>query len=357
MKRRGMGLVAGLGLALASLATPGIAANGLRLQSDLDSLRADEQFNWSLPLVIHNSGTRGLYIDSLWIQVQTGTEAPPRLDFQPLVRGMAALSVGDSNQVRLSLPASTDVGRAVLTVVGHDGDGTRLREMLVRPIAAGELGRFPSRRAGAKGSAVEWIRFPASASAVPASGAPGLMLLPDDTGSARDLMRLAQSLSELGFAVACMSPPGTGRSEGSPDRGGTATQRAIASVLDSLVATPGIDRTRLGVWGVSHTATAALGAAASQPRITAVVAQSAWYDAASGHRGLLATPARVLVLHGAADTVSSAADARDFAARRQAAGAPVTEQILPGQPHVLARGAAVRAATAFLREALGLTRP
>lgn len=353
MRRVGGALLGASLIAMVAAGPARSAPGGLRLSSEVDTLRADEQFNWSLPLQIHNSGTRGLYVDSLWLHVHGESGAPDRLDFQALVRGMAAISVGDSGTYRLNVPASHARGRVVLTVMAHDGDGARLRETLERPIAAGELARFPTRRTGVAGSAAEWIRVPATASAVPASGAPGLLLLAEDGGSARDLLRGALTIADLGIEVVCMDGAGPSTSQSTTD----ATARAIGSVLDSLAATPGLDRTKLALWGVSQSATAALLVAAEQPRLAAVVAQSARYDLPAMQRAATAVTARVLVLHGEADAVSGAAHARDFAARRLARQLPVEERILSGQSHAIARGAAHRAATAFLREALGLTRP
>lgn len=344
------GAIVGVLLA-ALLATGAEGAGGMRLTSSADSLRADEQFTWSLPLDIVNTGTRGLYVDSLWMHVHGTGSAPTRLDFQALVRGMSAISVGDSGTLRLTVPASSPGGRIVLTLLAHDGDGARLRETLERPIAAGELVRYPSRHVGATGSTAEWIRVRATASAVPASGAPGLLLLADDTGNARDLLRGAMTIADQGIEVVSMSLPPQKASDD------PVTKHAIGVVLDSLAATPGIDRTKLAVWGVSQSATAALIVATERSQLAAVVAQSARYDLPSVRSAATAATPRVLVLHGEADSLSRAADARDFVARRTARQLPVTETILPGQSHAIARGAAHRAAMAFLREALGLTRP
>lgn len=65
----------------------------------------------------------------------------------------------------------------------------------------------------------------------------------------------------------------------------------------------------------------------------------------------------MLVLHGEADEVSPVADARDYVARRQAAGLPTDDLVMRGQGHALARGPVNRAVLAFLGEALGLTAP
>lgn len=375
-------------LALLVLLAPSARSQpgGVQFRAAVDTLRADENLTWILPLVIRNDGTRGLYVDSLWLEARDGGGPVQRFDFQPLIKGMRAISVGDSNELRLSAPASLERGRAQLRLSAHDGDGQRLTAALEFAIAAGVLDAHVSRLTQVNGRAIEWVRVAAEPSAAPATGAPGVVLVHGHGGSARAMLRMARSLSEQGMAVVCVSLPGYGASEGPPDFMGPASVRAVTLALDSLAASAGVDRRHLAIWGVSRGATVALLTAAQRPDVAAVVAQSGVYDLWSVHRATLGTElggnllreagrdsaawkarspllsavtakASVLVVHGDHDEVAPVADARDFAARRRALGLPVREQVLAGQKHQLPRPAVNRAALAFLRESLGLTGP
>lgn len=379
--------IIGLSLALAlAFATSAVASPAQFRSCEGDTLRADEQLAWTPLIVVVNTGTRGLYVDSLWLDVRDSRGDTSRFDFQTLVRGMAAISVGDSARLRLNVPAEVERGSATLKMVGHDGDQTRVRESVRFTIDGGALDAHPSQRTRVDGRTIEWVRVPADPSAAPAAGAPGVLLVHGEGGHARTMLRTARVLAAQGMAVMCVSLPGAGESDGSDDWMGPASRRAVALALDSLAASPGVDRTRIAVWGVSRGASVALLVAAERSQLAGVVAQSAIYDVWSAHRraagsalaaslvrevgsdsaawrqrsplvaAVDARP-RVLVLHGELDTVSPVAEARDFAARRQAHGLTVSEQIVKGQPHDLPRGATQRAALAFLRESLGLTRP
>jgi len=377
-----------VGVLLAALLATGAegAAVPGRLVCEQDTLRADDQLQWTPLIMVINTGTRGLYVDSLWLEVRAASGKTSRFDLQTLVRGLAPISVGDSSLIRLNIPADVERGTATLVMVAHDGDQTRVRDTARLVIDGGALDAHVSHRSRAADRMVEWIRVPAEPSAVPAAGAPGVVLVHGEGGDARGLLRTARLLSSQGFAVVCVSLPGAGGSDGPVDFMGPASRRAVLLALDSLAASPSVDREHLGIWGVSAGASVALLAALERPSLSGVVAQSANYDLFSSYRRMVGTPlaaelarsvgtdssewksrsplptalsvkARVLVLHGDADTVAPVSEARDFAARRFALGLPGSEQFLKSQPHDLPRGAAQRHALAFLRDALGLTRP
>ncbi len=374
-----------LALLIAAIGLPaGSHAAGLHFSSTLDTLRADANGSWSLPLRIRNIGTHGLYVGSLWMEVRDRSGSPQRIDFQTLVRGMSAISVGDSSELRVSAPASIEHGTARVQLVAHDGEQKPLRAQLELPISGGELSRHTSRMTRVQGKLVEWVRVPAVASAMPAAGAPGVLLV--HGGGARGMLRMALTLSEQGIDVVCVSMPGSGDSEGPADFMGGASVRAVSMALDSLKSNLRSSDRPVAIWGVSRGAAAALLTAAARPGVAAVIAQGALYDLWSIHRRTEGTEldrdllkeagsdsaawrarsplvsatriqAHVLVLHGEADEVSPAADARAYVAKRQKLGLPVTEHILAGQRHQMARAIANRTAVAFLKESLGLTGP
>lgn len=376
-------------LLIALAALPQDAGNAASLDAtpramvEIDTLRADASFSWSLPLRIVNHTGHGFYIDSLWLDPESSGIPRPRVDMQGLVRSLPPIAARDSHAVGLTAPAVIEHGRAILRIVGHTADGAVHRLAVDRPVAGGEpFDRHPSRRIGPPSAPIEIVHVP-----TPRAGrVPGLLLVHDERTSARDLLRTAITLAAQGASVMLVSLPGYGASAGPRDHCGPASIRALRAALDSLAAQPGVDRTRLGVWGVSHGATAALLLAAQREDVAAVVAQSASYDLWAEHRLAIGTAAAVaieteagrdsagwrerspsmaawkakaavLVLHGDRDDVAPVEAARRFVAARQQASLATTEEVVAGQAHQLPRGLAQRSALTFLRRTLGLTPP
>jgi dipeptidyl aminopeptidase/acylaminoacyl peptidase len=216
----------------------------------------------------------------------------------------------------------------------------------------------------------------------PASAtAPAVMLVHGHGASARTMMRAARIVAARGFFVALPSQPGYGRSDGPADMMGPATVAALGAVLDSLAATPGVDRARLGMWGLSRGATAVACLAARRTDVRAIVLQSGVYDlqatyretklpgyretivaeagrdsAAWRERSPLSIAANIhaatLVFHGEKDDRAPVAPAHAFAAALEKAGTLVESQFVAEGGHVLSPALTNRAALEFLTKRL-----
>jgi pimeloyl-ACP methyl ester carboxylesterase len=106
---------------------------------------------------------------------------------------------------------------------------------------------------------------------------PGVVLLPGSSSRRRlDLRFQADHLARAGFAVLVFDKRGTGESTGDH---GTATYEQLADDATAAVAflctQPGVDRARVGVWGLSQGAILAPMVAARVPGLRFVVAISA----------------------------------------------------------------------------------
>lgn len=99
-------------------------------------------------------------------------------------------------------------------------------------------------------------------------------------GSQDEMLPVAAALHTAGFGVFTFDGRGCGRSEGVVTFGALECDDLVA-VVGHLVDRPEVDADRIGVFGFSMGAATAILAAAQEPRIRAVVADSAWSSAHS----------------------------------------------------------------------------
>jgi len=104
-----------------------------------------------------------------------------------------------------------------------------------------------------------------------------VILLHGYGGNQDEMLPAADELHEAGFSVFTYDQRGCGRSSGEVTFGGR-EQDDLLSVVDHLAARPDVDGDRIGAFGFSMGGSTALLAAAREPRIKAVAADSAWSD-------------------------------------------------------------------------------
>lgn len=373
-----------LPLALAATAaTAAPAASPVTMVPESEVVRADGSLTWNVPLRIENASETGFYLDSLVLSITNrdpGASAPQvRRRIETATRALPTIGARDSNTYTYIGPAECEQGELVFELHGHGGTGRTHRLSARVRVDGGVLtDACPPRTLRGGGRDFEMVVAPASGLGV---GAPGILLLPSEAAGVRAQLLTITTLAQRGYHVVALGAPGTGRSNAGADAAGPATLAAAAAALDTLLASPGVDRDRIGVWGTSRGATAALLLAARRPEVKGIVAVSAIYDWASGYRlageserrrlraeaGADTTAWRtrsplhaaaglrvpVLVLHGEKDTISSADDARAFVARLEQSGNTIERRYLPSGAHALPSRDVNRPVLEFLRTRFG----
>ncbi len=94
-------------------------------------------------------------------------------------------------------------------------------------------------------------------------------------------------LARHGYGVLLVDPRGQGRSGGHAMDAGWYGERDITAAVTFLRHRPGVDPTRIGVLGLSMGGEEAIGAAAAEPAIRAVVAEGATHRTAADKAGYL----------------------------------------------------------------------
>ncbi|MFN8589516.1 MAG: prolyl oligopeptidase family serine peptidase [Candidatus Eisenbacteria bacterium] len=372
-----------LGFALAALATSPAWADGPAtpyMVAD-STVTADETFSWLVQYTIRNPLAVGFYADSFYVDLEdrgaNGSRASRRRtdDLHALLATIRPISGGDELSLQFTMPAAFEEGTLGFRLYGHSPEGT------LPPLTATVIARpgvmsaaFPSRLVNAGAERVELVPVPLADATRPAAG---VLLVQSEDGHARELLRYATLLRQRGIASVIVSLPGCGGSNGPADFAGPATLRALDAGWNELLRLPGVDKTRLAAVGISEGGTAVARWAGRRNDVRAVALLSAYYDLASSARAnaggelanRIATQAGrdssalrarsplvdarrwkmpVLVLHGANDTDAPVADARDFAARAQAAGADVQLKVLDRRAHALGAAALPTSLTPFL---------
>jgi uncharacterized protein len=194
-----------------------------------------------------------------------------------------------------------------------------------------------------------------------------IVLLHGYSGSQDEMLPVAAALNGGGFGVFTYDARGCGRSGGAVTFGALESEDLIA-VVDHLIRRADVDPMRIGVLGFSMGAATAILATARDPRIAAVVADSAWCDVRSwlrpSFRSFLVrprdrfsppslklaelrkridldrlkpvevvgrlSPRPLLLLHGSADTVVLPEDSEQLLA---AAAEPKSRILAPGARH------------------------
>jgi len=104
-----------------------------------------------------------------------------------------------------------------------------------------------------------------------------IVLLHGYGGNQDEMLPVADELHEAGYGVFPFDQRGSGKSTGETTFGAR-EQDDLISVVDYLVSRPDVDRERLGALGFSMGGATTLLTAAREPRLKAVVADSAWSD-------------------------------------------------------------------------------
>jgi dipeptidyl aminopeptidase/acylaminoacyl peptidase len=344
---------------------------------DTSTIEADEHLQWSIPFTIVNKFPVGMYLDSLFCEVQdldpgeTRAERVTMIDVSHIVAGNSA-SAGESYPFTYVAPALAEHARLSFRLVLSRADKSRTTLTTVVEAMPGPISRdHPSEFLTVNGRRVEYVFFPADH-----DSAPGLLVVHGRGGNARTMMRLAMRLVQLGYAPMLVSMPGYGLSEGPPDAAGPPTVQAIGAALDQLKATPGVDSKRVGAWGISNGAAAVTLLSQGRGDLKATVSQSGIYDLWAVYRAMTVPalreaivrgagsdsigwrkrsaalnpgkPAAILILHGEKDVNVPAQQARGFAESLKARGVDVESRFFPNSGHELPPGDVMRTAIEFL---------
>jgi pimeloyl-ACP methyl ester carboxylesterase len=373
-------------LALAILALPAAVLGSetappsdrsVELSSTASSFEADDDLMWGPSFRLSNHSALGLYADSMSYDIEIldpGVSPVPRHSRQriPTATLVKSVSGGDEAQFQLNLIPVAEHARLEVHFYGHHSDGSQAAaQTTIEMLPGATSARSPSEFVVSSGKRVEYAHL----AVISDSAAPAVLYIPGDRGDARLALRFANVLAARGYCVVTMSLPGVGLSEGSDDFMGPASVAAAARVLDQIRRMPGVDASRIAVWGVQSGATVAALLAAQQPGLRALVLESGCYDplacfpwadspryvrtseAGGDHRAewrarapALAVNkirAPTLVVHGGKDAAAPAQQAHTFAAALKAQGTDVTEQTFETMAREIS-GAATRPALAFL---------
>jgi dipeptidyl aminopeptidase/acylaminoacyl peptidase len=373
-----------LTLAMAVLATSAARAeDGPAFTTTSPTVEADQDLAWSVPMHIQNPLDAGLYLDSLFLDIndhdpgETRVPRVTRVALTFLLQLHPSLSAQEDNFLQYSSAATSEHATLTFTLTAHDQAGHHWTRTLSVETAPGPgFAAHPSEFATVHGHKVEMVYVPSDS-----QPAPGLLMIHGHGNHARRMLRNAEALAQRGYHVMLVSMPGYGQSEGPPDFMGPATMEAATAALEALEHKPGVDAKRIGVWGVSRGATVAALLGERRPEVRAVVAQSGSYDLWATARGtridgfaaiiaaevgsdsaawrarspLLAADhmhATVLVLHGERDANVPVGQAHAFAAALKSHGVDVEEKFFPAAEHMLPQGEVHRVARAFLLRTL-----
>ena len=310
-------------------------------------LPANDDFTWSVRVRVVNPTDRGIFLDSLGLDITDLDPGSRRMGTTRLFESTSittiikVVSPNDSAQATYSAPAYTEHGRVTMRLHYHTNDGAPL----TTPDASLEMSpssvslRYPPKFLETKGGRVEYAYVP---EVWPSRPSPAILLIPGEDDQARDWMPMAWNLANHGFAMMLMSLPGRGYTAGRPDFAGPRSLELAGLLLDRLRRTPNVDSSRVAVWGVSEGATVAALLAARRKDLDGVVLQSAIYDLEGAEQttrsqelkralaqdagprsgwksrsplALRAVPAApTLLLHGEADPVIPARQAEAYAA-------------------------------------------
>jgi len=381
-----LALGAGSLLATGLIAAPARAAAPLvpRLSAEPQRIEADQSQMWNLPVLITNPFDAGLYLDSLWCQVEdldpgeTRGERTSRVNMSGALRVLPSISAHDSASFQPSLAATAEHARLTLHLFTHRADNVPYALTTVIEADPGPVSRlYPSQFLDLAGRKVECVLVPSSDSGSVA----GLLLVHGHASHARTMLRMGRLLAARGYTVLMVSMPGYGQSQGPADFMGPATAQSLAAALDRLKKTPGVDPNRLAAWGISRGAGAVASLAVGRNDLKAVVTQAGVYDLWATYRGTQIPGIReaivaeagsdsgawrarspvtaaekieaaVLILHGEKDRRAPADQAHGFYEALRGRGAQVEAKFFPAHEHALPRPEVQRVALEFLARQL-----
>jgi pimeloyl-ACP methyl ester carboxylesterase len=122
---------------------------------------------------------------------------------------------------------------------------------------------------------------------VPSRNHAALVTLPGSGSTRVATLGQATVLARHGYGVLMVDPRGQGRSGGRAMDAGWYGDRDVTAAVAFLRGLPGVDASRIGVLGLSMGGEEAIGAAAADPAIHAVVAEGATHRTAADKSGYL----------------------------------------------------------------------
>lgn len=122
---------------------------------------------------------------------------------------------------------------------------------------------------------------------IPSANGAAVVTVPGAGSNRTGTLQQAAVLAKHGYGVLMVDPRGQGRSGGRAMDAGWYGDRDITAAVSYLQHQPGIDPTRIGVMGLSMGGEEAIGAAAANTAIRAVVAEGATHRTAADKAGYL----------------------------------------------------------------------
>lgn len=122
---------------------------------------------------------------------------------------------------------------------------------------------------------------------LPSSNGAAVVTVPGSSSNRSATLDQAAVLARHGYGVLMVDPRGQGRSGGQAMDAGWYGDRDVTAAVAFLQHQPGVDPTRIGVLGLSMGGEEAIGAAAADPAIRAVVAEGASHRTAEDKAGYL----------------------------------------------------------------------
>ncbi|HTM57118.1 MAG TPA: dienelactone hydrolase family protein, partial [Candidatus Udaeobacter sp.] len=321
-------------------------APGVQLRLETPTVQADNDFLWTLSFTVANTGPTGLYFDSLYCDVESldpgvaDAKRHTRLNLSGAARLIPTVSAGDVAHFAVRVPPPAEHAQLMFVYFAHRSDGSPAMTTLAATAEPGPASaRTPSEFLAVGDRKIEYVSVKPESDSLAA----GLLYIPADDQNARSALRSIQPLVRRGIHVVTLSLPGSGSSSG--DVSGAAAVAAASALIDQMKRMPGIDGSRLAIWGVQRGAAVAALAAADRHDLRAVICESGCYDpkacasGVAGSRSPLAAVnqihAPVLVLHGGADSVAPASQAHAFATALTAAGVTAREEVMSAGGHDL----------------------
>jgi pimeloyl-ACP methyl ester carboxylesterase len=354
--------------------------------ADTTTIAATGDLVWNVGFTIRNPQGVGFYLDSLYLDVDDmGPLEPGRVkrttqNVSPVLRAIDNVSAGEETTLQFSGPAQCERADLTFRLYAHDANKQPFSySELVHAVPGPYSDAFPSDSIVVGGKHVEFLLVPARGTARPA---PGILVVHDHGASARRQLMQALTLSARGYAVGLVSQPGYGASQGPADWCGPATVAAVNAALDRMKRSGSVDTTRLAIWGLGRGATVGALVVSRRKDVKTLIAESGVYDLAGACRGDAGSALRAqvlaeagkdsaawrarspvyevsklgasaLLLHGEADPLAPAAQARAYAALAQASNHSAEVQVAPGVGRPLPWGVSMRPATAFLKHQFG----
>jgi dienelactone hydrolase len=122
---------------------------------------------------------------------------------------------------------------------------------------------------------------------IPSNNSAAVVMVPGAGSNRTATLGQATVVARHGYGVLMVDPRGQGRSGGQAMDAGWYGDRDVTAAVGFLQRQPGVDPTRIGVLGLSMGGEEAIGAAAADPAIGAVVAEGATHRTAADKSGYL----------------------------------------------------------------------